>query len=87
MHPQIGFNFRRFFQNISIILKTDNREYQDILMSCALSWLQGDIFVLEKEEPNNHVSFQITLNSAKSYCRCVPSPQYLSDQLTTTTLH
>ena len=71
----MGFNFRRRSQNISIILKTDNREHQGIFMSCcALSWLQGDIFVLEKEEPNNHVSFQITLSIAKSYCRCVRSP-------------
>jgi hypothetical protein len=75
MHPQIGFNFKRCFQNISIILKTDNREYQGILMSCcALSWLQEDIFILEREEPNNHFNFQITLSIAISYCWCVRSP-------------
>jgi len=87
MHPQIVFNFRRCFQNISIILQIDNTEYQGNLMNgCALSWLIGDIFVLEREEPNNNFSFQITLSIGISYGLCVRSLQYLPDLTTNTTL-
>jgi len=72
MHPQIGFNFIGCSQNISVILKTDNREYQGTFMSgFALSCLPGDIFVLERVEPKNNFSFQITLSIEISYRWCV----------------